>query len=240
MRQTMTQYSSKLMILVLALAVLASPVAFAQITGEIRGVVLDPSGAAIPNAKITLTSKETGATRQVTSDEEGRFALPLLPIGEYEVKAEAPAFRIAVTPAIVRSGEISTVRFALEVGQVTESVVVTDAVSALDTENAQVQYSIEGEKIQEFPVGRNPNLFATIAPGVIPVTEANPFLGSGSYNSNGSRGRANNITVDNVTSTDISVTGTGGPLSPLNFSQIKEVKLITNNFTAEYGRNSGS
>src|SRR5262249_14531859 len=72
------------------------------------------------------------------------------------------------------------------------------------------------------------------------VTANNPFLGSGSYNANGGRGRGNNVTVDNITATDISVTGTGGVLSPLNFSTIKEVKVITNNFSAEYGRNASS
>src|SRR5262249_13607988 len=72
------------------------------------------------------------------------------------------------------------------------------------------------------------------------VTANNPFLGSGSYNANGGRGRGNNVTVDNITATDISVTGTGGVLSPLNFSTIKEVKIITNNFNAEYGRNASS
>ena len=66
------------------------------------------------------------------------------------------------------------------------------------------------------------------------------FLSSGSFNANGSRGRGNNIMVDGITSTDVSVTGTGGTLNPLNFSSIKEVKIITNNFSAEYGRNGGS
>lgn len=222
------------------LLVLSVTAAYGQITGDITGTVIDPSGAAVPNAKITLTSNETGAVRAVEADEEGRFRFSLLSIGAYQVKAEAPAFRVSVAEAMVRSGEITTVRFSLEVGQVTESVVVTDAVSLLDTANAQVQISIEGAKIQDIPVNRDPNLFATIAPGVVPVTDNNPFLGTGSYNANGSRGRANNITVDNITATDISVTGTGGPLGPLNFTQIKEVKLITNNFSAEYGRNSGS
>src|SRR5204863_6139211 len=75
---------------------------------------------------------------------------------------------------------------------------------------------------------------------IAPVSANNSFLGTGSFNSNGGRGRGNNIMVDGITATDVSVTGTGGPLGPLNFSSIKEVKVITNNFSAEYGRNSSS
>src|SRR5712692_878570 len=212
----------------------------AQITADVKGVVTDQAGAAVPNAKVTVTSKETGESRVVPADGEGRFGANQLKIGLYSVQAEAPGFRVAVAEALLRSGETSAVNFKLEVGQVSESVTVTDAVSPLDTTNAQIQVSIEGERIQDIAVGRNPVLFALTSPGVVPVSANNPFLGSGSYNANGGRGRGNNVTVDNITATDISVTGTGGPLGPLNFAQIKEVKLITNNFNAEYGRNANS
>lgn len=222
------------------LAILASGVLSAQITGDLRGVVLDSSGAAIPAAKITLNNLETGETRSSGVTAEGGFSFALLRIGRYEVRSEAPGFRISSAQADVRAGEVTSVRFVLEVGQVSETVTVTDAVSQLDTENAQIQTAVTGETIQELPVARNPNLFALTAPGVAPVSANNPFLGSGSFNSNGGRGRGNNITVDGITATDVSVTGTGGTLNPLNFSSIKEVKVITNNFSAEYGRNSSS
>jgi hypothetical protein len=119
-------------------------------------------------------------------------------------------------------------------------VEVNEALQVLDTQNAQIQNSVAGQSIQEIPVGRNPNNFVLLSPGVAPVSANNPFLGSGSFNSNGGRGRGNNITVDGITATDVSVTGTGGPLGPLNFASIKEVKVITNNFSAEYGRNASS
>jgi len=210
-----------------------------QITGDLRGTVFDGSGAVVPTSNVTLKSIETGQTRSVTTT-DGNFNFALLTIGRYEIRAEAAGFRAATTIAEVKTGEIASVRFNLEVGQVTETISVTDAVSLLNTENAQLQTSVTGEAIQEIPVARNPNLFALTAPGVAPVSSNNPFLGSGSFNSNGGRGRGNNITVDGITATDVSVTGTGGTLSPLNFSSIKEVKVITNNFSAEYGRNSSA
>jgi hypothetical protein len=213
---------------------------WAQITADVTGVITDPAGGSVASAKVTVTNKETGENRVVHADSEGRFAANQLKIGRYSVQAEAAGFRTAVTEALLKSGETSSVNFKLEVGQVTESVMVTDAVSPLDTTNAQIQVSIEGARVQDLPVGRNPVLFALMSPGVTPVTANNPFLGSGSYNSNGGRGRGNNVTVDNITATDISVTGTGGVLGPLNFSTVQEVKLITNNFSAEYGRNANS
>jgi len=220
--------------------ILAASLGFSQITGELRGVITDASGAAVPNAKVTLKNVEMGVTREQIAAGEGGFSFNLLQIGRYEIKAEATGFRTAMTVAEVKAGEITNAQLKLEVGQVAETVDVTDAVTALDTQNAQLQISVTGAAIQDIPVNRNPNLFALTAPGVAPVSSNNPFLSSGSFNSNGGRGRGNNITVDGITATDVSVTGTGGPLGPLNFSAIKEVKVITNNFSAEYGRNSSA
>ena len=219
---------------------LCSSVLTAQITGDLRGIVVDGSGGGIGKAKISLKSLETGAVRQGSVDAEGRFTFSLLRIGNYEVRAEAAGFRATTTTAEVKAGEIVAARMTLEVGSVTETVNVTDAIAALDSENSQIQTSFRGSQIQDIPANRNPNNFAIASPGVAPVSANNPFLGSGSFNSNGGRGRGNNIMVDGITATDVTVTGTGGPLGPLNFSAIKEVKVITNNFSAEYGRNSSA
>jgi hypothetical protein len=221
-------------------ALATATLSFAQITGDLKGIVLDSSGASVVKAKVSIRSLETAESRNADVDADGRFTFALLKIGHYEVKAEAPGFRASTTQAEVKAGEVASVRFNLEVGQVTESVVVTDAVALIDVENAQLQTSITGAKVLDIPVNRNPNLFALTAPGVAPVSANNPFLGSGSFNTNGNRGRGNNIMVDGITATDVSVTGTGGPLTPLIFQAIQEVKIITNNFSAEYGRNAGS
>jgi hypothetical protein len=212
----------------------------AQITGGLRGTVSDPTGSGVPKATVTLTNLETRQARAQSTSSQGEFNFELLAIGTYEVRAEAAGFAASVAQAEVRTGEEASVAFRLEVGQVSQTLEVRGAAAQVDTENAQLQTSVTGQAVQEIPVGRNPNLFALTVPGVAPVTQNNPFLGSGSFNSNGGRGRANNITVDGITATDVSVTGTGGPLGPLNFSSIKEVQVITNNFNAEYGRNSSS
>src|SRR5581483_4426815 len=214
---------------------------YGQIAGDLKGLVLDPSGAVVTRARLTLTSVETGQERVQSADGAGRFMFDQLRIGEYNVKVEAEGFRPASTTAHVRSGETAGVTFRLELGAVSETVLVTDGVSQIDTTNSQVQFSVEGPRLTALPVRRDALQFVLLAPGVSPVSANNPLLGEGSYNAHGGRGRANNITIDNVTSTDISNTGVGGQqTSPLNFEQIKEFKLITNNFSAEYGRNSSS
>ena len=222
-----------------AAVILAAPLS-AQITGSIHGSAVDPAGALIAQGTVTVRNSETGAERGAQQLSEGAFAFELLQIGNYQVRVEAPGFRVALVDVEVGAGEVRNLRINMQIGAVTESITVTDAVSALDTENSQIQLSYTGTKVQELPVARNPNNFAITAPGTAPVTANNPFLGSGSFNINGMRGRGNNVVIDGITATDVSVTGTGGTLSPLNFSSIREVKVITNNFNAEYGRNNGA
>jgi len=212
-----------------------------QITGDVAGTVVDASGGVVSAARMVLRNQETGETRTQASDVEGRFAFSQVKIGPYELTAEATGFRRETTGLTVRSGETATATLRLEVGVLTDSVTVTDAVSPVDAADAQIQYSMEARRVAVLPVSRNPILLALTAPGVTPVTPNNPNLNSGNYNTNGGRGRANNITIDNITATDISVTGNGGvQIGPLNFAEIQEVKLITNNFSAEYGRNASS
>jgi outer membrane receptor protein involved in Fe transport len=231
----MQKYSSIALLLLLTCGGLN-----AQITGGLRGTVSDASGAVVPNASITLTSLETKQKRTQTSTSSGEFAFDLLAIGAYEVQADAPGFGSEKAQAEVKTGETASVAFKLQVGSLSQAVEISSAVAQVDLENAQLQTSILGQAVQEIPVGRDANRFALTAPGVTPVSPNNSFLGTGSFNSNGGRGRGNNIMVDGITATDVSVTGTGGPLGPLNFSSIKEVKVITNNFDAEYGRNSSA
>jgi hypothetical protein len=223
----------------LAVALFGLPLS-AQITGSVHGNVVDPSGAGVTQGTVSLRNVETGAERAAQSLSDGEFFFDLLPIGRYEVRIQSFGFRTATVGVEVRAGEVANIRTELQLGAITEIVNVTEAVSALDTENSQIQLSYTGSRIQDLPVIRNPNHFAITAPGTAPVSANNPFLGSGSFNVNGMRGRGNNVVVDGITATDVSVTGTSGPLNPLNFSSIREVKVITNNFSAEYGRNMGA
>jgi len=212
----------------------------AAVTGDISGTVIDPNGAVITGANVTVKSLATGTVRTVTTSDVGQFSVPQLELGTYEVKIEKAGFKGYVEKAIVRSGENTRLSISLALGTA-EAVVSVDAVTpTLDVATAQISTSLDSTEVLALPnQARNPVAFATLAPGITPVSKDNPFLGTGSFNSNGSRGRANNITVDGITHSDLSTTGTAG-LGTFSFDGVQEFKLISNNFDAEFGRNSGS
>lgn len=214
--------------------------AFAALTGDLEGTVIDPSGAAVPEAKVTIKNKATGTTKLVTTGQHGEFAALQLDLGEYGVTIEKSGLKTVEQTALIRSAEKTRLEVKMEIGTTTELVIVEAATPTLDVASAQVSDSIDAHTALDLPnQARNPVQFATLSPGIVPVTKDNPFLGVGSFNSNGSRGRANNITIDNITSSDISTTG-NAEVGTFSLDAIQEFKLITNNFDAEFGRNSGS
>src|SRR5713101_7629386 len=236
----MRSHFLRLLIAVGLVWLLALP-AFADLTGDLQGTVTDATGAGVANAKVTLKNLRTGATRMVASSPTGEFSAPQLEIGEYSVNVEKDGFKSFSQQFVIRSGEKTRLDAQLQIGDVSEKVVVeVGALPTLDVATAQVSDSFNAEEALALPnQARDPVVFATLSPGTVPVSKDNPFLGAGSFNSNGSRGRANNITLDGVTATDIATTGEGGGLV-LSQDAVQEIKVITNNFDAEFGRNSGS
>ncbi len=214
--------------------------AFADLTGDVSGTVTDSSGAGVADAKVTIKNLSTGQTRVVTATQSGEYSAPQLEIGSYQVTIEKDGFKAFEQGFVVRSGEKTRVDAQLEIGKVTDTVVVeSGAIPTLDVATAQISNSINAAEVLSLPnQTRDPVIYATLSPGTVPVSVNNPFLGAGSFNSNGSRGRANNITLDGVTATDVSTTGESGAAFVMD--SVAEVKVITNNFDAEFGRNSGS
>jgi hypothetical protein len=223
----------------LTVCLLSLPV-FAAQTGDISGTVTDKSGAVVVGAKVTVKNSNTGATRETVTNDVGQFSIAQLEIGSYEVSVEKGGFRLHKEAVTVRSGENSRLAAQLEVGATTEAVTVEATNAVLDVATAQMSDSLDTAQVQSLPnQARDPVAYATLSPGTVPVTKDNPFLGTGSFNSNGSRGRANNITVDGIISSDLSTTGEAGT-GTFSYDGVQEFKLISNNFDAEFGRNSGS
>lgn len=212
----------------------------AQVTGDLVVEVVDASGALVPNAKVTVKSSATGAVRNVTTESEGSVRVSQLGVGAYEVTAEATGFQSVQTQAQVNSGAVNLVRLTMAVSSATQTIEVVEGTVTVNTVNAQLQTSNTSKQISELPLSNNGVLaLAGTTPGVVPVTERNAFLGQGSYNSNGGRGRGNNITIDSAVATDVSTTG-GAGLGTVPEFLISEINVISNNFSAEFGRNSSS
>lgn len=224
-----------------AMLLLTAMPVLAALTGDLQGTIFDPKGLAVSQATVTIKNLATGTTRTLSSSDAGEFSSQQLDIGAYEVRIEKQGFRLVETTIVIRSGEVTRLNLSLEVGAVSEVVTVeASAATLLDVSSAQISTSIDSKTVLDLPnLGRDPVAYATLAPGVAPVSKDNPFLGSGSFNANGQRGRGNNITVDNSTATDISTTGSSGT-GTFSLDAVEEFKLITNNYSAEFGRNGGS
>ena len=228
------------LVLTLSIVCLLAISAFADITGDIQGTVLDAAGASVAQAKITVKNIATGASRTVIANDAGEFTAAQLDVGSYLVTVEKDGFKSFTQTVVVRDGEKTRIQVQMQVGNVAETVnVEASALPTLDVATAQLSDSLNSQEVLALPnLARDPVVYATLSPGTVPVSVNNPFLGAGSFNSNGSRGRSNNITLDGVTATDVSVTGESG--AAFTMDSVGEVKIITNNFDAEFGRNSGS
>ena len=224
--------------LLLSLASLAVP-SLAQITGELVIHVSDSSDAAIVGAQVSLRSSTQGYIRNAVTDASGAARFSLLAIGDYSVRVESAGFSRLVTTALVNSGATRELKVNLEISATRSEVVVEESVLTISTAAAQMQSSVESKAITQLPLQGGALAFAGTTPGVIPVSVRNSLLGLGSYNSNGGRGRANNITIDNANASDVSATG-GAGTGTVPLDAIKEVNVISNNFSAEYGRNGSS
>lgn len=223
----------------LVLAVLGASAVSAQITGDLVVSVTDSTEAVISGAKVTLRSATQGTTRELMTDVQGTARFTLLNIGDYDIRVEKSGFAAAATKSTVNSGAVRELKIPLEVSSTRQEVVIEEAAIAINTTNAQLQSVMDSKAITQLSLPNGILSLAATSPGVIPVTARNPFLGQGSFNSNGGRGRGNNITIDNAQATDVSTTG-GAGIGTVPLDAIREVNVISNNFNAEFGRNASS
>lgn len=124
----------------------------AQTSGEITGLVTDPSGAAVSGATVTVTNKATGATRRATTNREGLYAFPSLLPGMYELKVEAAGFKTAQLDNVTLEIQQAARRdIAMEIGTVGETVTITSVGALLNAENTTVGTVIENKRIVDLP-----------------------------------------------------------------------------------------
>jgi outer membrane receptor protein involved in Fe transport len=229
-------------LLVALTIVLSANLALGQgiVTGSISGVVEDPQGALIPEAKVTATELGTNREYAGTSTHTGSFTLNVLPPGQYSVKIAAPSFRVAesqgVTVAVGSDTSLGVVR--LEVGSSAETVTVEGTAPLIETTTDQITNTFDAQQTTTIPVGNNFDTLALFLPGVAPLGDAGFSNTNGEgFSANGQRGRANNFQIDGQGNNDNSIAGPSIFFG--NQDAIQEVQVITN-YDAEYGRNMGS
>src|SRR5713101_671859 len=148
----------------------------AQVTATISGRVEDPSGAAVPQATVTVTSLETGAGRTVATDAAGTYRVLSLPVGQYEVKAEAAGFKAALQTGIsLAVGQEAVVTLKLPVGAVQEQVTVTEQALLVNTTTASVSGLVGERQVKDLPLnGRSFDNLIALNAGAINFTQHQP------------------------------------------------------------------
>lgn len=206
-------------------------------TGSISGAATDQSEAAIPGATVTIKATATGLSRSIATNSDGRYHFVNVPTGTYEVTVEAKNFSKYVQQGITLDvNQNAVVNTILKPGTVQEVVTVTENASFLNTTTAEIATNFDRRRVAELPIAPDGNVYHILisAPGVSQAV----FLGSSSFSSNGARLRSNNFMIDGQ---DINDPNISGPQIPLNNPDaIGEVRIVTNQFLAEYGRNTGS
>ncbi len=232
-----------LMLSLIAMIFVFSEPAMAQATtGTLKGTVVDPNGGIITGATVTTKNDTTGVEKQFTTGGDGLFVITDLLPGKYTVTvAPTSGFSTKVLNGVdIKVGEATDLKVALEVGQPSATVTVTANTEEIVQTTSQESSSFETRKVQDLPsnaAGGGIDTLALLAPGVVP--------GFGNVNSNGvqlsvngNRSRSNNFTLDGTDNNDLTI---GGPNFFIdNQDAVQEFQIITNNFSAQYGRNQGA
>lgn len=225
----------------ISLVILACFTAGAQtITGSITGTVTDSSGAIAPKVKVTATNIATSVSTTGETNSSGVYNLLFLPIGNYTVTAELQGFKKTVLgPFALEGNQTARVDITMQVGQVTESVEVTDVAPIMQTETTQTGDTISSEKLTSLPLkGRNFVSLTLLIPGAVSTNpdNMNNRLGSRPF-VNGNREQTNNFMLDGVDVND-SIDNRVG-YSP-NVDALEEVKVLTGNAAADFGNAGGA
>ena len=236
--------SAKTLTLFLMVLFTSLNVAGQQITGSIRGSVLDPSGAIVQAATVTAKQIETGLTRVAITDRQGQYVLVELPIGHYQLEVQAKGFQKYLQQGIsLDVNETATVGIHLKLGSETLEVEVSADAALVQSTVSSLGQTVMEHEIVDLPLdGRNFSQLGLLQPGVVPLTPGlleagGPARQNQAYAVDGQRPESNNFMIDgadNVSSVD------GGFVLKPPIDAIAEFKILSHNANAEFGRNTGS
>lgn len=223
--------------LFLLLALCAAWVEAQGIRATVTGRVTDSSGAVVPNAKVTVTNSGTNEARSVVTNDEGEYTIPQLPPGDYALTAEQAGFKKLVQRFTLETGQGARVDLTLQAGAVTEQVEVTAVTPVIAAEDASIGNVVDQKKIVELPLnGRNYLQLALLQPNVFAPAQNSTLGFRGGFNVAGNSEIANNYILDGIDNNDET---TNQPSHTPILDGVREFKVLTGTYSAEYGRQSG-
>src|SRR5882724_485037 len=217
-------------------------------TGELSGVVTDPSGAVVPDAEVTLSNTATGDKRTTVTTGAGIYRFSALPVGNYVLETSPQGFKSTKVANVVVSVGTGTVRdIHLELGSTSEQVTVEAGVQMLQTEDSSLSQLIDRRVWENMPLeARNPNDFVNLIAGAVPEQIAGGTFRGAAVN--GTRTGTGNFMLEGVDNNEqgqggVAICGTacgqGGANTSLSPDAIQEYRVITHDFNAEYGKAGG-
>ena len=225
------------------------PLLYSQANGSLSGTVADKTGSVISGATVKITSQGTGTTREVKTDGSGHYLAPLLPVAIYTIRVESQGFQITEQKDIrLQVDEQREVDFSLNPASVSSTVEVSATEVAVETTNPTLGQVITAEQVADLPLnGRDFVQLATMVPGVTQETNPNSFFNAGassevsargtySLSVGGSRAQSTDWLYDGVDNNELTAGGIG--ILP-SIDAIQEFKVLTYNYSAEYGTRSG-
>jgi hypothetical protein len=207
-----------------------------DVSGKITGIITDPSGGVVPQAKVTATNVETKIAKTAVTDANGFYQIQGLPVGAYRVLVEAAGFsKMSSAPSALEINQTLRVDLKLEIGRLSDIVTVESVGSRIETENSTVGGTVTGVAIAELPLnGRNTLDLLATQPGVTPT---NPDSGAaGGYSIGGGRTDSVTYLLDGGLNNDL--LSNAVIINP-NPDAISEFRVLQSTYSAEYGRNAG-
>src|SRR5499427_7675372 len=233
----------------LTLVSLSTQLLHGQATGSFSGTVSDNSGAVVAGAKVTVTAQATNVSREATTDDTGHYLIPLLSAAQYSIKVEGTGFKVVEAKDVrLQVDEHRDLNFTLQPASVTTSVEVNATEVAIETTAPTLGQVITSEQVAELPLnGRNFVQLATLTPGTTQSTNPNSFFtnaasseaatrGAFSLSVGGSREQSTNWQLDG---NDNNQLDEGGIAIFSDIDAIQEFKVLTYNYSAEYGERAG-
>ncbi|MGH9719269.1 MAG: carboxypeptidase regulatory-like domain-containing protein [Bryobacteraceae bacterium] len=237
MKQTISR--SLILIVFSAIALNAQTV-----SGTLAGTIADATGASVPGAKIVARNEETLAVREAETNAQGYYLLPFMPLGNYEITVTLKGFQTLVKKGvIVDLNRTTSADFELRPAQVSETVEVTSETPLIETAQGDVKHSLTERQIEDTPLaGRNFMSLVEQVPGFGNApwigSSNNPTQSTGSYAAfNGQGSRSTTFQIDGVNNDDSSENQNR---QNVNISSIREFQILTNSYTAEFGRAGGA